>query len=230
MQLNPGVAFAEGVVCSPAGVADEEDNDTCGAVVAAVTLSTVPAGRGAAGEGSGLGVIEAPGTGAFPEDEEACEAVGVDNLTILDHPDGQLEYGLDLRRDIASHIREIRPDTVITANFELEAYGSFNQADHRVTGLAVVDAIRDADNPWVFTYLDQPAWKVIRLLIAAPGEPTHRMRVDDEAVRAGIESLSRHERYLAELPDHPKPAEFVPMMLEQPDGQSAVSFRVFDPV
>lgn len=164
------------------------------------------------------------------EQRRACESVGVDNLTILDHPDGQLEYGLDLRRDIASHIREIQPDTVITANFELEAYGSFNQADHRVTGLAVVDAIRDADKPWVSTYLDQPAWKVTRLLVAAPGEPTHRMRVDDEAVRAGIESLSRHERYLAELPDHPKPAEFVPMMLEQPDGQPAVSFRVFDPV
>lgn len=164
------------------------------------------------------------------EQRRACEAVGVSALTILDHPDGQLVEGLDLRRDIALEIREFQPDTVVTANFEVEAYGTFNQADHRVAGQATVDAVRDADNPWVHTYLDAPAWGVQRLLVVAPGQPTHRMVVDDEAVRAGIESLSCHERYLGELADHPKPAEFIPMMLQQPDGRSAVSFRVFDPI
>lgn len=164
------------------------------------------------------------------EQRRACEAVGVSDLTLLDHPDGQMVYGLDLRRDIARRIREFRPDTVITANFELEAYGTFNQADHRAVGLATVDAVRDADNPWIFSDPDLEAWKVTRLLIVNAGEPTHRMLIDAAAVQAGIASLSSHVRYLEELPNHPKPDVFIPKMLEQPDGQPAVQFRVFDPV
>src|SRR5262249_19217755 len=34
------------------------------------------------------------------EQQAACAAVGVTHLTILEHPDGVLVYGLDLRRDI----------------------------------------------------------------------------------------------------------------------------------
>lgn len=62
------------------------------------------------------------------------------------------------------------------------------------------------------------------------GPPTHRMLIDAASVQAGIASLSSHVRYLEELPNHPKPDVFIPKMLEQPDGQPAVQFRVFDPV
>lgn len=164
------------------------------------------------------------------EQHDACAIVGVTDCTILDHPDGQLVESLDLRRDIAHRIREFKPDTVVAANFEVEAYGTFNQADHRVAGQVTVDAVRDADNPWVFEYLDLPAWGTDRLLVVNPGEPTHRVQVDENAIQAGIKSLSAHKRYLEELPDHPKPPEFIPMMLEQPDGKPAVSFRVFEPI
>ncbi|MDO5513250.1 PIG-L deacetylase family protein [Corynebacterium sp.] len=164
------------------------------------------------------------------EQRRACQIVGVHDLTLLEHPDGQLTDSLELRRDIAKHIRQFRPDTVITANFELEAYGSFNQADHRVAGLMTVDAVRDADNPWVHRDLDLPAHKVQRLLVANPGEPTHRVLISEDARQRGIDSLACHEVYFEALPDHPTPEEFIPMMLEQPDGAHAVSFRVFDPI
>lgn len=164
------------------------------------------------------------------EQRAACATVGVTDLTLLEHPDGQLMDSMELRRDIAKHIREFQPDTVITANFELEAYGSYNQADHRVAGLMTVDAVRDADNPWVHRDLELPAHKVERLLVVNPGDPTHRVIVDEKAEQRGIESLACHKVYFEALPDHPKPEDFIPMMIEQPDGGCAVSFRVFDPI
>ena len=40
-------------------------------------------------------------------------AVGVAEAEFLDHPDGVLEYGLGLRRDIARVIRRRQPDAVV---------------------------------------------------------------------------------------------------------------------
>lgn len=65
------------------------------------------------------------------EQERACEQVGVAELTMLDHPDGMLVYGLDLRRDIARAIREFKPDAVLTGNWDLVTPWGLNMADHR---------------------------------------------------------------------------------------------------
>ncbi|WP_040159423.1 PIG-L deacetylase family protein [Nigerium massiliense] len=168
------------------------------------------------------------------EQQAACDAAGVVSLTFLDHPDGMLVGGLDLRRDIAREIRRIRPDAVVTANFDVEAYGSFNQADHRVAGLAAIDATRDAANGWVFRELAEfeglPAWSATSILVAGAAEPTHGVEVGTDDERAGIESLSSHRVYLEALPDHPKPDDFIPMLLAGGGRalgvQRAVAFRV----
>src|SRR5687768_688683 len=81
------------------------------------------------------------------------EAVGVTAVDFLDHPDGVLEYGLDLRRDIARAIRRYRPDALVVGSWDVEFAAGLNQADHRVAGLAAVDALRDAGNRWVFREL-----------------------------------------------------------------------------
>ena len=83
----------------------------------------------------------------------AGEAVGVSEVRFLDHPDGVLEYGLQLRRDIARVIRQHRPDALLVGSWEVEFVAGLNQADHRVAGLAAVDALRDAGNRWVFREL-----------------------------------------------------------------------------
>ena len=62
------------------------------------------------------------------EQRRACDCVGVADLVILDHPDGMLMPTLELRRDIARVVRRVRPDAVVTANFDVEAYGGLNQA------------------------------------------------------------------------------------------------------
>lgn len=87
------------------------------------------------------------------EQEAACASVGVSDLRILDHPDGMLVADLSLRKDIARIVRETRPDAVLTANFDFEAYGGLNQADHRAAGLglsmvSVMPAIRGFLESW----------------------------------------------------------------------------------
>lgn len=168
------------------------------------------------------------------EQRRACETVGVHDLTMLDHPDGVLEFTLDLRRDIARHIRRFQPDTVVTSTWEVEpGWGGLNQADHRVAGLSVVDAIAAADNRWIFPELIDEGLephKVTRLLVSGM-QATVAVEVSDDEMAKGVASLECHEAYLADLPHHPKPAEFIPEVLRAEGAQAgvdlAVGFRQF---
>lgn len=170
------------------------------------------------------------------EQQAACDVVGVKDLIILDHPDGMLMPTLELRRDIARVIRQVRPDAIVTANFEVEAYGGLNQADHRAAGLAVIDAARDADNTWVFRELADDEqlekWHTRALLVAGDERPTHAVVVDRGAVDASVESLRQHRAYLEHLPHHPDPGVFIPEILEQGGAAAgadyAVLFRLHD--
>ncbi|MFP7366041.1 PIG-L deacetylase family protein [Corynebacterium callunae] len=163
------------------------------------------------------------------EQQAACNLVGVKNLTMLNHPDSMLVYGLELRKDIAREIRLRKPDVVILSNFDVEAYGGLNQADHRVAGLAGIDGTRDAANPWAQRELLaeglQP-WSTTHIMITGHDNPTHSMQLKPESVAAGVASLEAHQRYLEALPNHPKPAEFIPEVLRTEDGY-AKKFRVF---
>ncbi|HSP02852.1 MAG TPA: PIG-L family deacetylase, partial [Acidimicrobiales bacterium] len=81
----------------------------------------------------------------------SCAVVGVTDVEFLDHPDGTIVEGLELRADLAAAIRRHRPDVVLSINHH-ESWGgpSWNHADHRAVGRALLDAVRDAANPWVF--------------------------------------------------------------------------------
>src|SRR4051812_43636889 len=99
--------------------------------------------------------------GPVREREQVASAavVGVDVVEFLDHQDGVITYGLPLRRDIAAAIRRHKPDVVITGNHhETFAAGGLNMADHRVVGVATIDAVRDAANRWVFRDLELEPW------------------------------------------------------------------------
>ncbi len=167
------------------------------------------------------------------EQRAACDAAGVRDLEILSWPDGMLEYSLDLRRDIARVIRRIRPDVVVTLSWDVELGHGLNQADHRVAGLATLDAIRDADNTWVFTDLAAEGlrkWGVKWFLVAADNNPTHAVDVSGEPLERGIASLAAHRAYLADLPWHPAPRELLTGLTagvgERVGVENAVAFRV----
>ena len=151
------------------------------------------------------------------EQREACDVVGVSGLTILDLPDGLVEHSLETRARIAHEIRRVRPDAIITMTWNLDAGWGLNHADHRATGLAVVDAIRDADNPWLFSERlasdasegeRLEAWKTTWLLVTSH-DPGHAIEVSEAALERGIRSLEAHRAYLAALTDHPTPRDLI---------------------
>jgi LmbE family N-acetylglucosaminyl deacetylase len=149
--------------------------------------------------------MEPAEAGPLREEEERAGAreVGVDAVEFLDHRDGVVEYGLPLRRDITRAIRQHRPEIVLGAAFEVRMVGGFtNQADHRVVGLATLDAARDAGNRWIFPELAaeglQP-WNGVRYVcFAGAPEPTHGVDVTGFLDR-GIASLRAHRVYMEGL-------------------------------
>ena len=147
------------------------------------------------------------------EQRAACDAVGVTDLTVLDHPDGMLVYSLDLRRDIARRIRQFRPDVVVTGSWDVDFIAGLNQADHRAAGLACIDAVRDADNTWVFPELAAeerlPKWGTTWLLVSGDSRPTHGVDVSGEPLERGIASLEAHAGYLGDLSGHPAPRDLI---------------------
>lgn len=169
------------------------------------------------------------------EQEAACAVVGVSSLEMLDHPDGVLVESLELRRDIARAIRTHRPDVVLTGSWEVEFVAGLNQADHRVAGIATLDAVRDAGNPWVFPELVEEGlapWAVRWFLVSGHTQPTHGVPVTGEQLAKGVASLEAHAEYLGAIEGHP-PASFLIPMIAAQGGQAtgvenAVLFRAFD--
>ena len=136
------------------------------------------------------------------EERASAAEVGVSDVEFLDHPDGLVEYGIPLRRDFALAIRRHRPQVVVTINHRetWDGAGSYNMADHRHVGLAIIDAIRDAANRWIFAAADGlDAWHGVEML-AVNGSPasTHFVDITDTLER-GIASLERHAAYLAHV-------------------------------
>jgi LmbE family N-acetylglucosaminyl deacetylase len=144
------------------------------------------------------------------EERRSAALVGVTDLEFLHHRDGAVEYGVGLRRDIAAAIRRVRPDVVLTMNFELTwgDEGGVNHADHRAVGLATLDACRDAANEWLFPDAG-PAWGgVTGVYVAGMASPTHYVDVTD-TIDTGVASLREHKAYIEGLGTDFDPDEFL---------------------
>jgi LmbE family N-acetylglucosaminyl deacetylase len=144
----------------------------------------------------------APAQARLVREAEQRAAAAV--VEFLGQPDGVVEYGVPLRRALTRVVRRHRPEIVITTNFRdtWDGAGALNQADHRATGRAVLDAVSDAGNRWVFPELLaeglQP-WGGVTQVWAA-GSPDARHGVDITAMFAqGVASLRAHEAYLRGL-------------------------------
>lgn len=137
------------------------------------------------------------------EQVESARIVGVDTVDFLGLPDGILEYGVPLRRTLAAEVRMHRPEIVITGNHR-DTWGgnNLNQADHIAVGKAVLDAVRDAGNRWIFpeqlTGSVEPWGGVKEVWVFGSPQATHA--VDTTAsFDAGVESLKAHAAYIEGL-------------------------------
>lgn len=139
-----------------------------------------------------------------------CREVGVTDVEFLGHPDGLVVEGLDLRADLVDVIRSHRPDVVLSINHR-DSWGgpSWNHPDHRAVGRSLLDAVRDAANPWVFRDRGQ-AWSGVRF-VAFSGSPTPTHAVDTTSTfDAGVRSLACHRAYLENLDgDMASPDDFL---------------------
>ncbi len=187
---------------------------------------------------AGMAGVPPAEAGPLREEEERRSAavVGVSEVEFLDHRDGVLVAGPELRRDLAAAIRRHRPEMVVTGYFGATwtppgvspAY--VNSADHRALGQSILDAVADAANEWIFPDLPEEPWRgVTYIAVSELLDPPHEVDVADQVEKA-VASLSEHRRYLELLSDQPveeQARQIVDMGTMTEDGGRRVGFRLY---
>jgi LmbE family N-acetylglucosaminyl deacetylase len=187
---------------------------------------------------AGMAGVRPEEAGPLREEEERRSAavVGVSEVEFLDHRDGVLVAGPELRRDLAAAIRRHRPELVVTGYFGATwtppgvspAY--VNSADHRALGQSVIDAVADAGNEWIFPDLAEPRWAgVTYIAVSDLLDAPHEVDVSDQVEKA-VASLCEHRRYLELISDAPveeQARQIVDMSTMTEDGRRRVGFRLF---
>jgi LmbE family N-acetylglucosaminyl deacetylase len=140
------------------------------------------------------------------EQVAAAKHVGVHDVRFLGYPDGRVEATLDLRRDLARVIRQVRPDRVVCPSPERNyARMGASHPDHRAVGSAALDAVYpDARNPFAFPELREreglAPWTVREVWIAGSPSPSHFVDVTATFGRK-IAALRAHESQIGHLDD-----------------------------
>ena len=157
-------------------------------------------------------------------------------VEFLDHRDGVLVGGPELRRDIAAAIRRHQPELVVTGYFGptwtppgvSPAY--LNSADHQALGQSVLDAVADAGNEWIFPDLTEPRWSGVKYIaVQDMSDPPHEVDVSTTVEKA-VASLAEHRRYLELLSDvsvEEQAQQVIDMSTMTEDGRRRVGFRLF---
>ncbi|MEU4718584.1 PIG-L deacetylase family protein [Nonomuraea dietziae] len=129
------------------------------------------------------------------EQAAAAKAVGVTDVRFLSgYRDGRVEPTIELRRDIATVIRQVRPELVITSTPERNyQFIGPSHPDHRAVGGATLDAVYpDARNPYAYAELaDLEAWTVGEVWLIGGTSPNHFVDITDTIDRK-ITALTAH--------------------------------------
>jgi LmbE family N-acetylglucosaminyl deacetylase len=138
------------------------------------------------------------------EQRAAAAEVGVTDLRFLDYPDGRVEVTLDLRRDIARVIREVRPQRLLCQSPERNMLRlPAAHPDHTAVGEATLCALYpDARNP--FAYLGEldslEAWTVPETWVFGMERVNHYVDVTSVLERKKA-ALRRHESQMPGVAD-----------------------------
>jgi LmbE family N-acetylglucosaminyl deacetylase len=167
----------------------------------------------------------------------AAKCVGVQDVRFLGYPDGQVEATLDLRRDLARAIRQVRPDRVVCPSPERNyTRMPASHPDHRAVGSAALDAVYpDARNPFAFPSLlsDEglAAWTVREVWIVAGPAGDHFVDITENFPRklAALRAHQSQTGHMADLEGR------IRQMFQQvaaraglPEGHAAEGFQVLD--
>ncbi len=123
------------------------------------------------------------------EQRAAADVLGVQHCIHLDHVDGELEYSMALRVEIARAIRSVRPDVVLSHDpwqrYQLHP-------DHRATGLATVDGVVTAREPRALMDGAPPAHRPNAILLWSADAPDHAEPVSDPDAATKLAALLCH--------------------------------------
>ena len=75
------------------------------------------------------------------EQRNAARVLGVERVTFLGYPDGEVEDTRDLRRDVSREIRRFRPDLVVCQNPNRTYNLGASHRDHRTVGGVTLDCV-----------------------------------------------------------------------------------------
>jgi LmbE family N-acetylglucosaminyl deacetylase len=139
------------------------------------------------------------------EQRAAAKCVGVTDVRFLGYPDGRVEATLDLRRDIARVIRQVRPDRVVVPSPERNYQRMApSHPDHRAVGSAALDAVYpDARNPYAFPELraeGHEAWTVREVWISVSASGEHVVDITEVFDRK-VAALRAHASQISETFD-----------------------------
>ena len=111
------------------------------------------------------------------EERRSAAVVGCRRVDSRRIPTARSSTGSPCDVTSPASFRRLRPDVVITTNFDLTwgDGGAVNHADHRAVGLAAIDACRDAANRWLFPEVGEP-WQGITPRTSRRAIPPHALR------------------------------------------------------
>ena len=132
------------------------------------------------------------------EQTAAAKHVGVDDVRFLGYPDGRVEATLELRKDLARVIRQIRPQRLAcpTPERNYVRIGP-SHPDHRAVGASALDAVYpDARNPFAFPDLLEgeglSPWTVSEVWLMGGHSPDRYVDVTDTFGKK-VAALRAHE-------------------------------------
>jgi len=135
------------------------------------------------------------------EAKAAAESLGLADVHLLGHPDGELDAvpPLELRAELVALVRELRPVTVVcpdpTAVFFGDGYVS--HVDHRTIGWSTLDAVTPAAGSPLYFPERGEAHQVETLLLSGTFEPDVWVDIGDVLDRK-VAALFAHTSRLAD--------------------------------
>lgn len=130
------------------------------------------------------------------EQREAGKALGVTDITFLNHRDGWLVPTIELRKEIVREIRKSKPDRMVIQSPERNYERIFaSHPDHLAAGEVAIQAVYpDARNPYAFTDLKAAGfepWRVKEVWITSSPTPNHFIDIT-ETFPKKIAALKAH--------------------------------------
>jgi LmbE family N-acetylglucosaminyl deacetylase len=148
------------------------------------------------------------------EVDEAAQVLGLTGWELLDRPDGESENDVLLRSELVRIIRRVRPDVVVCPDPTALYFGDgwVNHRDHRVCGIAVLDAVAPASASPLYFPDTGPPHQVRAVYLTGTLEPDTAVSISD-VLDVKAAALACHRSQIGALGEGM--GEFVHELIEQ---------------